>query len=100
LRAIAFLWAADQGRVYSLGLRGSCLAWTFKPTAECVRLWWSALSNRAGATAFVSDIRATVYALDAATGALKWTAARGIRLRASPARRCSTRTPVRSHVVD
>jgi polyvinyl alcohol dehydrogenase (cytochrome) len=81
---------SGSGRVYSLGLRDGCTAWTFKADGG-VRAAVVVGSVKAGEppTAFVSDIRATVYALDAATGELKWTR----RLEQHPAARI-TGSPV------
>jgi polyvinyl alcohol dehydrogenase (cytochrome) len=63
-----------SGRVYSLGADDGCLAWTFKAEGG-VRAAVVIGPGTPGArtpTAYVSDVRATVYALDVATGALKW----------------------------
>ena len=81
---------SGSGRVYSLGLRDGCLAWTFKADGG-VRAAVVIGAVKAGQppTAFVADVRATVYALDAATGTLKWTR----RLEEHPAARI-TGSPV------
>jgi polyvinyl alcohol dehydrogenase (cytochrome) len=64
---------SGSGRVYSLGLRDGCLAWTFKADGGVrAAVVVGIVKPGEAPTAFVSDIRATVYALDAATGALKW----------------------------
>jgi polyvinyl alcohol dehydrogenase (cytochrome) len=81
---------SGSGRVYSLGLRDGCLAWTFKADGGVRAAVVVGIVKPGDApTAFVSDIRATVYALDAATGALKWTR----RLEEHPAARI-TGSPV------
>ena len=81
---------SGSGRVYSLGLRDGCLAWTFKADGGVrAAIVVGAVKPGDAPTAFVSDIRATVYALDAATGALKWTR----RLEEHPAARI-TGSPV------
>ncbi len=81
---------SGSGRVYSLGLRDGCLAWTFKADGGVrAAVVVGVVKPGETATAFVSDIRATVYALDAATGQLKWTR----RLEEHPAARI-TGSPV------
>jgi len=81
---------SGSGRVYSLGLRDGCLAWTFKADGGVrAAVVVGIVKPGEAPTAFVSDIRATVYALDAATGALKWTR----RLEEHPAARI-TGSPV------
>jgi polyvinyl alcohol dehydrogenase (cytochrome) len=65
---------SSQGRVFAIGLGDGCLAWTFKADGG-VRAAVSvgpAKPGAARASAFVADLRATVYSLDAATGALQW----------------------------
>jgi polyvinyl alcohol dehydrogenase (cytochrome) len=81
---------SGSGRVYALGLRDGCVAWTFKADGG-VRAAVVVGAIKAGEppTAFVSDVRATVYALDARSGALKWTR----RLESHPAARI-TGSPV------
>ncbi len=81
---------SGSGRVYSLGLRDGCLAWMFKADGGVrAAVVVGIVKPGEAPTAFVSDIRATVYALDAATGALKWTR----RLEEHPAARI-TGSPV------
>ena len=62
---------SNSGRVYALGLRDGCLHWTFKADGG-VRAAVSIASVAGVPTAYVADLRATVYALDALTGQLKW----------------------------
>jgi polyvinyl alcohol dehydrogenase (cytochrome) len=81
---------SGSGRVYSLGLRDGCVAWTFKADGGVrAAVVVGAVKPGDPPLAFVSDIRATVYALDAATGELKWTR----RLEEHPAARI-TGSPV------
>jgi polyvinyl alcohol dehydrogenase (cytochrome) len=62
-----------SGRVYSLGLRDGCLAWTFKADGGVrASVVVGAVQGESGLSAFVVDLRATLYRLDAATGELKW----------------------------
>jgi polyvinyl alcohol dehydrogenase (cytochrome) len=62
-----------SGRVFALGLRDGCLAWMFKADGN-VRAAVVVGEPQAGARplAFVVDLRATLYALDASSGELKW----------------------------
>jgi polyvinyl alcohol dehydrogenase (cytochrome) len=62
-----------SGRVYSLGLRDGCLAWTFKADGGVrASVVIGAVQGEPGPSAFVVDLRATLYRLDATTGELKW----------------------------
>ena len=81
---------SGSGRVYALGLADGCLAWMFKADGGVrAAVVIGVVKPGEAPTAFVSDIRATVYALDAATGQLKWTR----RLEEHPAARI-TGSPV------
>jgi polyvinyl alcohol dehydrogenase (cytochrome) len=62
-----------SGRVYALGLRDGCQHWVFKADGA-VRggIVVGPAAPGAGASAFFGDLRATVYSVDPATGALKW----------------------------
>jgi polyvinyl alcohol dehydrogenase (cytochrome) len=62
-----------SGRVYSIGLKDGCSAWTFKADAgvrASVVIGQAPGDSRL--SAFVVDLRATLYRLDAETGELKW----------------------------
>jgi polyvinyl alcohol dehydrogenase (cytochrome) len=62
-----------SGRVYSLGLKDGCLAWTFKADGGVrAAVVIGPVAGETGLSAFVVDLRATLYRLDAATGELKW----------------------------
>ncbi len=64
--------ASGSGTVYSLGLDEGCVDWTFKADGGVRN---GAVVGQAGAGGlglFFGDLRATVYALDPATGALRW----------------------------
>ncbi|HEX7139153.1 MAG TPA: PQQ-binding-like beta-propeller repeat protein [Vicinamibacterales bacterium] len=62
-----------SGRVFSLGLQDGCLAWTFKADGGVrAAVVIGSVSGETGLSAFVVDLRATLYRLDAATGELKW----------------------------
>jgi polyvinyl alcohol dehydrogenase (cytochrome) len=66
-------FSADTGLVYSLDAKTGCVYWTFQADAG-VR---SALSIRLGnssSIAYFGDLKANVYALDAANGKLIWKA--------------------------
>lgn len=56
-----------SGRVYSVGLRDGCLHWTFKADAGVRGA--VLVDDR---TAYFGDLRASMYAVDVATGELKW----------------------------
>jgi polyvinyl alcohol dehydrogenase (cytochrome) len=81
---------SGSGKVYALGLRDGCLAWTFKADGGVrAAVVIGVVKPGEAPTAFIADIRATVYALDATTGQLKWTR----RLEEHPAARI-TGSPV------
>ena len=60
-----------SGRVFSLGLKDGCQHWMFKAEAG-VRAAVTVAQAGGRATAYFGDLRATVYAVDAATGDLRW----------------------------
>lgn len=62
---------STSGRVYSLGLQDGCTHWSFKADGG-VRAAITIVPQPTGAVAIVGDLRATVYSLDATTGALRW----------------------------
>jgi polyvinyl alcohol dehydrogenase (cytochrome) len=62
---------SNGGRVYSLGLADGCVQWTFKADGG-IRAAIAVAASRDATKLFFGDLRATVYALDAATGAQLW----------------------------
>jgi polyvinyl alcohol dehydrogenase (cytochrome) len=68
------LVGSGSGRVYALGLGDGCVAWTFKADGgvRAAVVVGPAKEGDGEPSAFVVDLRATVYSLDAATGTLKW----------------------------
>lgn len=61
-----------SGRVYSLGLKDGCQHWMFKADTG-VRASVTVAADASGqAFAYFGDVRATMYSVDASTGALKW----------------------------
>lgn len=77
----------DTGAVYSLDVDSGCADWTFKADAS-VRTAPVVADVGGVWTVFFGDLEAQVYAVDAATGALKWK----VRVDAHPAARI-TGTP-------
>jgi polyvinyl alcohol dehydrogenase (cytochrome) len=64
-----------SGRVYSLGLKDGCLHWMFRADAgvrSSVTVGRPGAASAGALLAFFGDGRATVYALDATTGELRW----------------------------
>jgi polyvinyl alcohol dehydrogenase (cytochrome) len=64
-------FSADTGLVYSLGADTGCVYWTFQAEAG-VRTALVIRSNKSSSIAYFGDLKANVYALDAAKGALLW----------------------------
>jgi polyvinyl alcohol dehydrogenase (cytochrome) len=62
---------SGSGRVFALGLHDGCTHWSFKADAG-VRAAVTVARTAQGLSAFVADLRATVYSLDASTGQLRW----------------------------
>jgi polyvinyl alcohol dehydrogenase (cytochrome) len=60
--------------VFALGAADGCVAWTFKAEAgvRAAVVIGPGTPGASAPTAYVADVRATVYALDALNGALKW----------------------------
>lgn len=65
---------SDTGAVYALDAKTGCYYWVFHaPAAVRTAVVIGASSRvRSGALAYVSDVRANVYALDARSGELVW----------------------------
>lgn len=63
--------SADTGSVYSLNAQSGCVYWSFQADAG-VRTAVAIRSNGSSWMAYFGDLKANVYALDAATGALVW----------------------------
>jgi len=62
-----------SGRIYALGLKDGCVHWTFKADGGVRAAIAIGEGGRGiGPAAYVADLRATVYAIDAATGELRW----------------------------
>jgi polyvinyl alcohol dehydrogenase (cytochrome) len=62
-----------SGRIYALGLKDGCVHWTFKADGGVRAAIAIGEGGRGlGPAAYVGDLRATVYAIDAATGELRW----------------------------
>ncbi|MBI3401209.1 MAG: PQQ-binding-like beta-propeller repeat protein [Acidobacteria bacterium] len=59
------------GRIYSLSLRDGCVYWTFDAGAM-VRTAVDVGDAGGSSLAFFGDVAANVYAVDVATGALRW----------------------------
>jgi polyvinyl alcohol dehydrogenase (cytochrome) len=64
--------ASGSGVMYSLGLDDGCLDWTFKADGGVRNGPTVGEAGAAGLGLFFGDLRATVYALDPATGTLRW----------------------------
>lgn len=62
---------SSSGRVFSLSLRSGCTYWTFDADAM-VRSAITVAAAGGRALVFIADVTATVYAVDASTGALVW----------------------------
>jgi polyvinyl alcohol dehydrogenase (cytochrome) len=62
---------SGSGRVYALGLDDGCVDWTFKAEAG-VRAAITIGGTASNQTAYIADMRATVYAIDAATASVRW----------------------------
>jgi len=62
---------SGSGRVYALGLEDGCLHWTFKADGG-VRAAITVGVGASGASAYIGDMRAFVYSVNAATGELRW----------------------------
>ena len=63
---------SGSGRVYALGLKDGCVHWTFKADGGVRGAVVVGDSENGSAAAYFGDIRAFVYSIDAATGALRW----------------------------
>ena len=64
--------AAARAALFA-GTHDGCVAWAFKADAGVrAAVVVGVVKSGEPATAFVSDVRATVYGVDATTGALKW----------------------------
>jgi polyvinyl alcohol dehydrogenase (cytochrome) len=64
-------FSADTGLVYSLDAGTGCVYWTFQAEAG-VRTAIVIRSNKSSSIAYFGDLKANVYALDAAKGTLIW----------------------------
>jgi polyvinyl alcohol dehydrogenase (cytochrome) len=68
--------ASDNGYVYSLDARTGCVYWSFQAKAAVRNAITIALIRKDGSTqhaAYFGDLKANVYAVDAANGSLLWT---------------------------
>jgi polyvinyl alcohol dehydrogenase (cytochrome) len=63
---------SGSGRVYALGLKDGCQHWVFRADGGVRAAITVAADNNGQALAYFGDGRATMYAVEVATGALKW----------------------------
>jgi polyvinyl alcohol dehydrogenase (cytochrome) len=61
--------AGGDSRIYSLDMHSGCVYWAFVPAAGART---AITVSEDGTTAYFGDFQGRAYALDAATGALKW----------------------------
>ncbi len=61
-----------SGRIYALSLTEGCAYWTFDADTQVRTAVAVTREGASGPSVFFADVAATVYSLDAATGALRW----------------------------
>jgi polyvinyl alcohol dehydrogenase (cytochrome) len=63
---------SGSGRVYALGLKDGCMHWTFKADGGVRAAIVVGDTVNGSSTAYFGDMRAFVYAVNAATGEVRW----------------------------